>query len=235
MLNVKKMLRITGLGIVLTVVGSLATAAEETGPFAHYQPVIDVTKNPGCGVEGRSKPEKIEYHRRLAELYFKNFQEDRERGRNWSWWVHDCFDENATVFLGAVDPLGMPVNMGLMKAAAAQAGVKAPDPSELTGEQRGYFTTFPDWKTQDGTLVVIPFEEGAFFRMMYGGTDADGKFHTIWETNLILVDDSGMITHFEMWNDTIGMDGTTRKAFGKGIKDMGMDGYRAATEAFPKE
>jgi hypothetical protein len=113
------------------------------------------------------------------------------------------------------------------------AGGRA-DPNALTGEQRGYFATFPDWGTVPKTLAVVPFDGGAYFRMMYAGHGKDdGKKYTIWETNLILVNDEGKITYFEMWNDTVGMDASTRKAFGRGINELGLGGYLEATEAFP--
>lgn len=70
--------------------------------------------------------------------------------------------------------------------------------------------------------MVVPFDEGAYFRMMYGGNSKeDGKQYTICETNLILVNDEGKITHFEMWNDSISFDLLTRKIFGKSIIGLG--------------
>lgn len=209
-----------------------ATAgAQAVSPVLRYQPDINIKEDPGCGKMLKSKDERVAHNRKLAELYFVNFQKDRENGRNYSWWTWGCVAPTATVLLGTVAPLGVPRTLG-------GPGSAAPTKDTLSGEQRGYFATFPDWRTQPGTLAVVPFDGGAYFRMMYGGHGKDdGKLYTIWETNLILVNSLGQITHFEMWNDSIGMDATTRKAFGTGLADLlaGTKSYGAVTESFPKE
>lgn len=184
-----------------------------------YQPTIDITQDPGCGNPLNTAAERIAHNRKLAELYYINFQEDRTRGRNWGWQFHNCLAENPTVLLGAIEPLGAPHPFPPQLAEQGNP--------ELNGEQRGYFSAFPDWGTVPNTLVVVPFEQGAYFRMMYGGHDTDGVYYTIWETNLVLVNDQGKITHFEMWNDTIGFDRTTKKAFGMSLLDMGKGDYGA--------
>lgn len=213
------------IGLTALAFGSAAMAGtESSSPIVHYQPTIDITKNPGCGVKRNTAAERIAFNRKLVELYYINFQSDRKNGRNYGWFTHGCIAPESSVLLGAVSPLAKPATRK-MRA----------DPNALTGEQRGYFATFPDWQTVPNTLVAVPFDGGAYMRMMYGGHGKDdGKYYTIWETNLILVNDMGQITHFEMWNDTIGMDATTKKAFGKGITDLGLGGYHEATEAFPK-
>lgn len=196
---------------------------------SYYQPGLDITKDPGCGRKLESKADRVAHNKKLAELYFLNYQQDRERGRNYAWYNFGCWEKDATVLLGAVDPLGAPAPRTAASLASRQSG-------ELSGEQRGYFAHFPDWGTVPKSLVVIPFEEGAYFRMMYAGTSKDdGKRYTIWETNLILVNDEGRITHFEMWNDSIGFDATTRKIFGKSIVNLGYQGYYRTYDAFPKE
>lgn len=194
--------------------------------LVRYQPALDITKDPQCGRKLTSKEDRIAHNRKLAELYFLNFQQDRERGENLGWWTHDCMADGAQVLLGSVDPLG---------ESTDRAGVLAGDPRALTGEQRGYFDVFKDWGTIPNTLAVVAFEEGAFFRMMYGGHDAEGKYYSIWETNLILVNDEGKITHFEMWNDTIGWSAAHNKIFGaQWSPSMGLKGYLETTEAFKK-
>jgi hypothetical protein len=231
------MVKLIPIATLLVTGASAAHAAAQAPQIVHYQPTLDITQDIGCGTRAPTKAAKLEHNRRLAELYYLNFQQDRQRGRNYNWAVHHCMADTSSVLLGAVEPLADP---HVRQANATQAtgsstgSVAGRDPSVLSGEQRGYFATFPDWGTIPNTLVVVPFEEGAFFRMMYGGHDKDGKYYSIWETNLILVNDEGRITHFEMWNDTIGMDATTRKAFGKGIDSLGLGGYMKATEAFPK-
>lgn len=222
-MNCKAALSLAALGFALSGIPS----AHAAPPIVHYQPTIDIKQDPGCGNKLRTHSQRIAHNKKLAELYYINFQSDRVNGRNYGWWTWNCVAPNSSVLLGAVGALDEPT---VRSPATAR-----PDPNALTGEQRGYFATFPDWGTVPGTLVVVPFDGGAYFRMMYAGTGKDdGKRYSIWETNLILVNDQGKITHFEMWNDTIGMDATTRKAFGKGIADMGLGGYHKATEEFPK-
>lgn len=217
-------------GMALSGAGTVRAAA----PVAHYQPVIDITKDPGCGRNLGSREHRIAFNRRLAELYFINFQNDRRNGRNWNWAVHDCVAEGATVLLGTIDPLGEALPRRVTNDPAySSTGMSkvGKDPSLLSGEQIGYFAAFPDWGTVPGTLVVVPFEGGAYFRMMYAGHGKDdGKEYKIWETNLVLVNDQGKITHFEMWNDSIGMDSATRKAFGHGISGMQLRDYIDATD-----
>jgi hypothetical protein len=72
------------LGCVsLAVVGALTSQAEAASPLERYQPTIDITKDPGCGKALKTKEERIAHNRKLAELYFINFQKDRENGRNY--------------------------------------------------------------------------------------------------------------------------------------------------------
>lgn len=216
---------IWGLAAFSASIASVAVA-EPRSPISHYQPTIDIKQDPGCGKLLRTPARRIAFNRQLAELYFINFQSDRVNGRNYGWWTYNCVAPESTVLLGAVGPLDDP------SVVPSRAGV---DQNALSGEQRGYFATFPDWGTVPNSLVVVPFDGGAYFRMMYSGHGKDdGKEYRIWETNLILVNDHGQITHFEMWNDTIGMDATTRKAFGRGINELGLGGYHQATEAYPK-
>lgn len=210
---------------------SSSAYAQQVSPVARYQPDVDIKADPGCGKKLSSKEERVAHNRKLAELYFINFQKDRENGRNYSWWTWNCMASASSMFLGTVAPLGDPRMTGA-------PGSAAPTRDALSGEQRGYFATFPDWRTQPGTLAVVPFEGGAYFRMMYAGhAKDDHKRYSIWETNLILVDDTGKITYFEMWNDAIGMDATTRKAFGVGLAELiaGQKSYGAVTESSPKK
>lgn len=220
------------LGLAIASIACVPAALAQSAPtapspVARYQPTIDITKNPGCDIHYSTTTERLAFHRRLAELYFINFQNDRKNGRNYNWITYGCAVPGSTVLLGTLSPLAEPT--------VIPKGVTAEMAVPLSGEQRGYFATFPDWGTVPGTLAVVPFEGGAFFRMMYGGHGKDdGKYYTIWETNLILINDQGKITHFEMWNDTIGMDATTRKAFGRSILGLDMSAYGKATQEFPK-
>lgn len=203
-------------------------AAAQNAEVRHYQPTIDITQDPGCGRTLRTPAERIAHNRKLAELYFLNFQESKTRGRNYGWWSHGCVAPGSSVLLGATEPLAEPH----VRPPSGNGGMQSD--GAWSGEQRGYYATFDDFGPERNTLVVIPFEQGAYFRMMYGGRSKDdGKRYTIWETNLILVNDQGRITHFEMWNDSIGFDNLTKKIFGHSILDLGLDGYRRAYEAFP--
>jgi hypothetical protein len=203
------------------------SGAAQAGTLERYQPTIDITKDPQCGQKRLvTKEERIANNRMLAELYYVNFQQDRARGENLGWWTWNCMADQTTVLLGAVEPLGTP---------HVVPGRTARNPREHTGEQLGYFATFKDWGTIPNTLTVVPFEDGAFFRMMYGGHDDAGKYFSIWETNLILVNDEGKITHFELWNDTIGWAAAHNKIFGSAWSpSMGLGAYIETTESFKK-
>lgn len=201
------------LALALSIAfGSSIAGAQAAPAWQPYQPTIDIKEDPNCGKKLATPKERIAFNRKLAEIYFVNYQEDAKNGRNYGWHTYKCTAPNATTLLGAIGATAVPTVLppGLMGNGV-----------ELTGEQRAYFAKFPDWKTQPGSLVVVPFDGGVFFRMIYGGhANDDGKFYTIWESNLALVNDLGQITHFEMWNDTIGMDATTKKAFGQSLSEM---------------
>jgi hypothetical protein len=218
------------LGVLFALTASpMALADAYEGPMKHYQPTLDITKDPGCGKPLKTKEERIAHNRKLAELYFLNYQEYYTRKRQYGWHHWGCRAEGATTLLGGVEPLGTPRTRAQMLEAMGNPSVP---PMEMTGaelnpEELAYLDAFETYGTQKGTLVVVPFEEGAFFRMMYGGiAKDDGKNYANWETNLILVNEEGKITHFEMWNDTMGWDKANRKVFGVGLDEVdGLPGY----------
>jgi hypothetical protein len=209
-------------------------AAEADRPsYAKYQPTLDITQDPGCSSKKkRQGAQRVAYNRKLAELYFLNFQEAARRGRNYSWWSYGCMADGATMLLGAAEPTAEPMKMPPSSPAAQQMAVK------LNPEERGYYSVFPPpdgFGPLPGTLVVIPNENGAFFRMMYGGKDKDGKFDGIWETNYIVVNEEGQITHFEMWNDSIAFDRISKRIFGTGIEGLGLAGYIKALQDYAQK
>lgn len=205
-----------------SVAASGSATAQQALSVQRYQPTLDITQGLNCGQKLNTPAQRIAHNRALAELYFLNYQQDRERGRNYGWAVHNCAAAESSILLGAVEALADP---HVMPARSA-------DPA-LTGEQLGFFASFPDWGTVPNTLAVVPFDGGAFFRMMYAGHDTAGRSYTIWETNFILVNDEGQITHFEMWNDINGWSRSTKHAFDFEVTpDMGLMGYVAQTEAY---
>lgn len=215
------------MGAVATLLGcgsALGAQAQEI-EVKHYQPVLDVTKDPGCGRKLATKAERVAHNRMLAENYFVGYQISQVLGLNYDYGAWGCYAPNANVLLGAADPTGTGVVIPPM-----------PRSTELTGEQRGYYNTFNDWGPVFGTLVVIPFEEGAYSRMMWAGTSKkDGKRYELWELVLIQVNDHGLITNFEFWDDSINLDKTTKMIFGKSILGLGTEKYGEAIQAYPKE
>jgi hypothetical protein len=201
-----------------------------TGTIQYYQPVLDITEDPGCGEELNSEEDRIARNRKLAELYFVNFQEYFVRNENYNWWIHGCAGAGTKMLLGSVEPQAEPNGLvDLLKATGIKGIISGflSDQRKLNPEQLAYLDAYETYGPMPGSLVVIPFENGAYFRMVYNGkSKQDGSEDRIWETNVILVDDAGMIKHFELWNDNIGWDITNRKVFGISLYEVdGLPSY----------
>jgi hypothetical protein len=195
------------------------TTAESQAIWAAYQPTLDVTRDPREGLNLSKPADKIAYNRRLAEMVFVNYQENRQRGVNYRWQSYGLVADDACMLLGVVEPQGEPHPFG-------QPGAPPSGPMPLNGQDLAYYAAFPDFGPEKGSMVCFPFEAGCFWRMVYGGTDNDGEYFSCWELNFILVNDEGKITHFECWNDFQGFDILTRKVFGvPGSEVKGLPAY----------
>src|SRR5262245_55470059 len=113
--------------VLVTCVTSASVGASETRPvYARYQPTIDITKDPGCGKPLKTAQERIEHSRKLAELWFQNYQEVPKRKRNYNWWTYNCMAPGATFLFGTIDPNGEPI---------VWPSNRKEDPAALSNEQ----------------------------------------------------------------------------------------------------
>lgn len=188
-------------------------------PLSAADPDVDVTKNPGCGVKGLTREQKIARNQRLAEYYFQGWSATTmaKHGHQYRFNDHDCFAKDATFRMGFGLQPEPPEFLGfsLGQKMDSKMAPKAPTP---------FNKVIPDWGTIPGTLRVYPSENGAYFIMRFGGTAPTGERIEYWETDYIVVDDDGKITHWEGYNDTMGVDRLFRVVFGKGVKEVGSMG-----------
>ena len=176
---------------------------------------FDLNKNPGCGVTGLSKEQKIERNRNLAEYYYQAYVQGAKTGHLESWSKFNCWADKPTLLVGVLDPFGKP----------------QPYPGNPNSTQGGdrelqaLRKALPDFGGLPNTFMAYPAENGVMWRQVHGGHDANGKLHTIWEVCYIGVNDAGKITHYETWVDSIGMDKAIKMFSGKSMEGMSPQEY----------
>jgi hypothetical protein len=209
------MMKATGLLIV--ALAYCAVALSFSPAHAADGALIDVTRNPGCGVKYKNKDDKVARNKRLAEYYFTGYlySEQQKHGKHYHWADYDCRAKDATIRMGyglAPEP---------PELAPAPVATNKPGSRAAQYEQDLMHDVFPDWGTVPGTLRIYPSENGAYFLMRFGGNTKDGERIEFWETDYIAVSDDGKITHWEGYNDTLAVDRLFRRVIGKGLKEIG--------------
>ncbi|MET0984782.1 MAG: hypothetical protein ABW034_05170 [Steroidobacteraceae bacterium] len=204
-----------------TIVASLSVGAALTlgaGPRAHADDdvPVDVTQNPGCGVTLKTKEEKIARNKRLAQYYFQGWNSEtmKQHDRQYRFEDHDCFASDATFRMG----------FGLEPEPPEFVKVPYRRPSDRPPPKASdspFMKALPNWGTVPGTLRIVPWENGCYFIMRFGGNTPSGERIEFWEVDLIEINDAGKITHWEGYNDTLGVDRLFRVAFGKSVKELG--------------
>src|SRR3989304_5652373 len=86
---------------IIALGASALVPARAAEPWEPYQPTLDITQDLKCGAaaKGRSRDEKIAYNRRLAEMFFLNYQESKTRGASYRWQSSGCLADNSTMLL----------------------------------------------------------------------------------------------------------------------------------------
>lgn len=177
-------------------------------PWVKYQPKINLKDFPlhrdAWKTPLATTNERIAYIRSLVEFYYVNLQEWPLHRRNYNWFTHDYVADNYTFLYGLTNPTDDP-SSGVAQVMGPELGG-----NQIASERayRGGMLPVP------GSLVVIPNENGAYFRFPFSGTDNDGNIDLYWETNYIVVGDQGKITHFEVWADTQVFKTLSRKVYG---------------------
>ena len=183
------------------------------------EPLIDVTKNPGCGVTGLSPAQKVERNRRLALYYFQASVETARRDYKYTLASQGCVpDDGKSMWLyGAFTP--PPAEPTMVDVGKGNEG------QFIQNESRAWRSVFPDFGAVPGTLRVIPYEDGVFFTFMYAGTSKTGEKVEFWEVVNQLVNENGKIYHYECWNDTAGMERAFQIAFNTSFRGMTLEKY----------
>jgi len=88
-----------------------------------------------------------------------------------------------------------------------------------------HWRVMPDYGAVKGTFNQYAWDGGTTVRFVYAGHTADGKVHSTWEIDTILINDDGQITHWEFWNDTHGADDIIYTVTGKHLIGLTMQQY----------
>lgn len=194
--------------------------------IATTEPLIDVTKNPGCGEVAYSPEAKVDRNRRLALYYFQASVEESERKFKYTLASQGCTPRSgkSTWLYGSFTP--PPARATIVEAKASKGGEDF-----VQRESRAWRSVFPDMGAVPGTLRVLPNEDGVFFTFKYAGTTKSGQKIDFWEIVNMLVSDQGEIYHYECWNDTAGMEKAFQIAFGRSFKGMSLPEYFGLIES----
>lgn len=225
-----------GFVLLLTTAGAAQAATDGEGDTvaASYPgelvvataPLIDVERNPGCGVKMASRQERIERNRRMALYYFEASVETARRDYKYTLARQGCVpnDQPSKWLYGAFTP---PPSNPFVVAAS---GAKGSEEKLIQRENKAWRTVFPDLGATPGTLRIIPYDGGVYFSLLYSGHSKKGEAVAFWEVVNMLVDDNGKIYHYECWNDTAGMDRAFQIAFGETFLGLSLQRYHELIE-----
>jgi hypothetical protein len=177
--------------------------------------VIDIKQNPGCGVKEVTAQARITRNSRIAELLYQSYLEGPKYHYLYNWEHYDCIAKDATGFNWLMAPL----------TTARPRLIGNRDRDLMQKEMKAHWKVMPDYGAMPGTFAVYAWDGGATFRLVYGGHTADGKLHSTWEVDTILINDEGKITHWEFWNDSLGSDDIVYTVFGKHLLGLPEDQY----------
>lgn len=190
---------------------------------APEKPLIDLTKNPGCGVSGLSSAEKTQRNIRIAQYYYQAFVETKLTGsQKHNWDEFDCIAPNETVLLGVLSQPGakpMPMAGRPSPAEARKLVLEGRSPGQM--EMKAVKKAFPDYGALPGSYrTIAAWEDGVTFMFWFDGTGTDGKHILMWHVVSIQVNDAGRITNYETFQDTRFVDIVLSRAFGKGLGEL---------------
>ncbi len=157
---------------------------------------LDLKENPGFGETYATPEERTDRCLRVARWYFQGFTDAGELD-----WTHvfgqhpEWIADNATVFWSAfTPPPAQPVPYRALTAASANGKVPL-----AVREGRAMRTMMPDFGTVPGSFRAMPWENGVTFSMIHGGTRASGERVDMWELNTVLLDEKGLLLHWDNW------------------------------------
>lgn len=175
-------------------------------------PLIDIMTNPGCGQTGLTREQKTDRNRRLAYNYVESSHQWPKYRKMYNWSHYGCWAEGAKVRFGSLSPIARPMVM--------------PKGADTSSEARGYRRLYPDFGAQPETLYVFPFEQGFYYNVVFGGHHKEsGKYQSLWETGLVLVNDAGKITLWDFWNDNTGLSAFAKDLYGIEPADLTLKTY----------
>jgi len=168
-----------------------------------YEPV-DLTQNPGLGIRLDTSEEKIERSLRVARWYYQAFQDAAKLDWTHTFGEHpEWYAPNSTVFWGEFTP---PPAQPFPAAALFDPTASADDVPMAVHEGRATRKKLPGYGTVDGSFRAQPWENGVTFSMTHGGATPSGERIDLWEVNTFLIDDDGLLVHWDNWVDTAALD-----------------------------
>lgn len=191
-------------------------------------PAFDLDKNPGCRVTGLTREQKIKRNAKIARYYYEMSAQQVKLNYKYTLADHGCDALDATWLYGTFTPppaKPKPVYIPPNPKGPGPEFSSAETENVIQGEFRAIVKVLPDFAAVPGTLRVIPWDGGVNLSMMYAGTTKDGERLTCWEMVTMLVNDEGLITHYEAWNDPIGAEKIMLLAYGHSFQDVGFGQY----------
>lgn len=225
--NITKLSALLAAASALSVISTAPAGAEEPAMIriTDKAPVIDTTKNPGCGVTIKDKQGRIKRNADIARFYFQQYAEMPQKHLKYSLGTYDCWADGLTILSGSFSP--PPAAPQAMPLPLQDRKPGEPDPFQK--EALAWLVNAPDQQAVPGTLRIIPWENGVNYSLMYSGT-AQGQRFSFWEVGIMLINEDGKITHYEMWNDSAAMENAFKLAFGQGFLENGGAEYGKAID-----
>lgn len=228
---------IIAIGAVVVACSGAASAKE------HRDPVVDLSKNPGCGLKLTNKEEKTARNIRIAEYSFAAYREaglgdELKHGLS----EYRCMDD-ATIVGGVFEP--PPSENWIRPSAEKRLSPQEADKLWKEGntgahqEVRRLKQIAPDWGAVPGTFrVIAAWEDGITWVYSLGGARTPGgelimkngqRVPPIWEVTTYLFNEEGFITRVEWWDDSMAVDAQYKASLGVGLREMGgFQGYLKA-------
>ncbi|MDY7100683.1 MAG: hypothetical protein S0880_05800 [Actinomycetota bacterium] len=165
--------------------------------------LVDDPTEVSCAEPPASAAERIEHNQALAEVFFIYYRDLVEPDRGHHFWTTlegDCLADDMTIVGGVFQPPGIVA----VPAAGHLRSLMACTPEVPDPEAAWLQSVYPGgWGAEPGTLTVVPFDGGVYYRFVNRGVREYGEVDRRWEVGLALVDDDGRVSHWEFWVDEL--------------------------------
>ncbi|MET0658868.1 MAG: hypothetical protein ABW110_12000 [Steroidobacteraceae bacterium] len=221
--NVSSLLLLAMICLSSNALAGNATMLE----FTSQEDLIDTSKNPGCGVKENSDEKKTARNIRIGKFFIQSYYDLPKNSLKYSLDSYRCYAAKSTVHGGTFDP----------PPAVSKPRDPALDPFSgenfAKNEVEAWKKSVPDVRAQRGAARLIAWDSGAFVSYQVVGKAKTGEPIKFWEVVLMLIDDEGKITHYEFWDDTVGIGKALPVIVGKSLEEM--QKLKAYSEAIESE